>query len=43
MEIVLAMGFWKMCNTIHSAMGVPLGDPVLAKASWVDVPPRSKR
>ncbi len=42
MEIVLAMGCWKMYNTMHTAMGVPLEDPVLAEASWVDVAPHSK-
>jgi len=42
MEIVLVMGFWKMYNTMHTAMGVPLEDPVLADASWVDVAPHSK-
>jgi uncharacterized peroxidase-related enzyme len=39
MEIVLVMGFWKMYNTMHTAMGVPLEDPVAQEAGWVKVPP----
>jgi uncharacterized peroxidase-related enzyme len=38
MEIVLVMGFWKMYNTMHTAMGVPLEDPVSQEAGWVKVP-----
>ncbi len=38
MEIVLVMGFWKMYNTMHTAMGVPIEDPVLDQVGWVDVP-----
>lgn len=38
MEIVLVVGFWKMYNTMHSAMGAPLEDPVLGYAHWVDTP-----
>ena len=38
MEIVLVVGFWKMYNTMHTAMGVPLEDPVLEEAKWVNVP-----
>ena len=30
-EITLVVGFWKMYNTMHTAMGVPLEDPVLAR------------
>jgi uncharacterized peroxidase-related enzyme len=41
-EIVLVMGFWKMYNAMHSAMGVPLEDPVLHEAGWVDVAPHSR-
>jgi alkylhydroperoxidase family enzyme len=39
MEIVLVMGFWKMYNTMHTAMAAPLEDPVLDFARWVDVSP----
>lgn len=39
MEIVLVTGFWKMYNTMHSAMAAPLEDPVLGFAGWVDVQP----
>ena len=28
MEIVLVVGFWKMYNLMHSAMKVPIEDPV---------------
>jgi alkylhydroperoxidase family enzyme len=38
MEIVLVLGFWKMYNTMHTAMGAPLEDPVLAYSRWVEVP-----
>jgi len=41
MEIVLVMGFWKMYNTMHTAMGVPLEDPVAHEAGWVKVQPHS--
>lgn len=41
MEIVLVIGFWKMYNTMHTAMGVPLEDPVLKEAGWVDVAPHA--
>lgn len=37
MEIVLVVGFWKMYNTMHSAMGAPLEDPVLGYRGLVDV------
>jgi alkylhydroperoxidase family enzyme len=39
MEIVLVTGFWKMYNTMHTAMGAPLEDPVLAYSHWVGVAP----
>lgn len=39
MEIVLVVGFWKMYNTMHTAMAAPLEQPVEAFASWVDVQP----
>jgi AhpD family alkylhydroperoxidase len=42
MEIVLVMGFWKMYNTMHTAMGVPIEDPVLDEARWVDFPPHTE-
>jgi AhpD family alkylhydroperoxidase len=40
-EITLVLGFWKMYNTMHTAMGVPLEDPVLGDARWVEVPPHA--
>ena len=36
------MGFWKMYNTMHTAMGVPIEAPVLDQVGWVDVPAHSK-
>jgi uncharacterized peroxidase-related enzyme len=39
MEIVLVVGFWKMYNTMHTAMAAPLEDPVLDFARWIDVRP----
>jgi alkylhydroperoxidase family enzyme len=36
MEIVLVVGFWKMYNTMHSIMDVPIEDPVLAYRCWVE-------
>jgi uncharacterized peroxidase-related enzyme len=42
MEIVLVMGFWKMYNTMHTAMGVPIEDPVLDQVGWVDFAPHTK-
>ncbi len=39
MEIVTLVGFWKMYNTMHDAMNVPLEDPVLAYKCWVDFQP----
>lgn len=42
-EIVLVTGFWKMYNTMHTAMGVPLEDPVLQESSWVKVAPHTAR
>lgn len=39
MEIVLVVGFWKMYNTMHTAMGAPLEAPVLEFTRWVDVHP----
>jgi uncharacterized peroxidase-related enzyme len=38
MEISYVMGFWKMYNVIHSALGIPLEDPVLEEAKWVNAP-----
>lgn len=47
MEIVLLVGFWKMYNTMHVAMGAPIEDPILRFQHWVDVKPegseRAKR
>ncbi len=39
MEIVLVVGFWKMYNTMHTAMAAPLEDPVLEYRAWVEVQP----
>jgi alkylhydroperoxidase family enzyme len=39
MEIILVVGFWKMYNTMHTAMAAPLEEPVLAYADWVKVMP----
>ena len=36
MEIVLVIGFWKMYNTMHNAMNVPIEDPALGYADWVN-------
>jgi uncharacterized peroxidase-related enzyme len=41
MEITLVMGFWKMYNTMHTALGVPLEDPVAHEAGWVNVAPHA--
>ncbi len=38
MEIVLVVGFWKMYNTMHSAMNLPIEDPVQAFQCWVEYP-----
>jgi len=39
MEIVLVVGFWKMYNTMHSAMDAPIEDPVSQYSRWVGVEP----
>lgn len=36
MEIVLVIGFWKMYNTMHNAMNLPIEDPAIAYANWVN-------
>ncbi len=36
MEIVLVIGFWKMYNVMHSAMAVPIEDPVMGYTDWVN-------
>ena len=36
MEIVLAIGLWKMYNVMHSAMAVPIEDPVMGYTDWVN-------
>jgi alkylhydroperoxidase family enzyme len=41
MEIVLIVGFWKMYNTMHTAMDAPLEEPVLDYAEWVRVQARA--
>lgn len=40
MEIVQVVGFWKMYNTMHLAMDVPLEDPMLEYSDWVNVQPQ---
>ncbi len=42
MEIVLLVGFWKMYNTMHTAMNVPIEDPVLDFRCYVNVKPAEK-
>lgn len=39
MQIVLVLGFWKMYNTMHSAMAAPLEEPVKSEARWVETQP----
>ena len=43
MEIVLVVGFWKMYNTMHTAMGLPLEEPIAHESRWVKVQPHSGR
>ena len=43
MEIVLTVGFWKMYNTMHTAMGLPLEDPIAHESRWVKVQPHAGR
>ncbi|MET7992116.1 hypothetical protein ABZU76_14540 [Amycolatopsis sp. NPDC005232] len=44
MEIVLVTGFWKMYNTMHSAMAALLKDAVANFAHWVtQVAPPTER
>lgn len=38
MEIVLVVGFWKMYNTMHTAMGIESEPPVIAYKKFVEVP-----
>jgi AhpD family alkylhydroperoxidase len=42
MEISMVVGFWKMYNVIHAALAIPLEDPVLGEAKWVDYAPHTK-
>ena len=35
MEILLVIGFWKMYNTMHNAMNLPLEDSVAGYAGRV--------
>lgn len=42
MEIVLLIGFWKMYNTMHTAMAVPIEDPVNGYRDWVNFEPRQQ-
>ncbi len=39
MEIVMVVGFWKMYNTMHTAMDVPVEDPVEQYNAWVKQKP----
>ena len=39
MEIACVVGFWKMYNTIHTALAAPLEDPVADLSDWVNVQP----
>ena len=41
MEIVLVVGFWKMYNTMHTAMDAPLEEPVLEYREYVKVSPEA--
>ena len=41
MEIVQTVGFWKMYNTMHTAMDAPIEDPVLGLEKWVKVQPKN--
>jgi alkylhydroperoxidase family enzyme len=35
-ELVCLVGFWKMYNTIHDSLHVPLEQNLLAESGWVD-------
>jgi AhpD family alkylhydroperoxidase len=37
MEIVFLVGFWKMYNTIHASMAIPLEDPVVDKSDLLGI------
>lgn len=37
MEIVLLVGFWKMYNTMHNAMGIESEPPVIAFKKFVEI------
>ncbi len=41
MEIVLLVGFWKMYNTMHNAMGIESEPPVLAFKKFVEIRPEA--
>ncbi len=43
MEIVLVAGFWKMYNTMHTAMAAPIEDPVTQYTHWVNFKPGDAR
>ena len=36
-ELACVVGFWKMYNTIHDSLHVPLETPLLAESGYVDV------
>ncbi len=42
MELILLIGFWKMYNTMHVAMKVPLEKPALPYEDWVHIQPGEK-
>ena len=39
MEIVITVGFWKMYNSMHEAMKLPIEEPVLGLDKWMEVQP----
>lgn len=42
MEIVLVVGFWKMYNTMHNAMGIESEPSVIAFKNFVEISPVAK-
>lgn len=41
MEIVLLVGFWKMYNTMHNAMGIESEPPIVAFKKFVEIEPEA--
>ena len=41
MEIVIHVGFWKMYNSMHAAMSIPIEAPVLGLEKWLDIKPKN--